>query len=124
MKKVICVVCLAFFALAGNAQDFKGTWVLDEASKQAPAIMKRMSVVAQNSSKLVSETPITMVFEEGIFTFTYSDGSIIKGGYYMVDKTLMLGSPDVSSEFKVIEQNGQLSIEIANNEKASFNKAE
>jgi formate dehydrogenase assembly factor FdhD len=122
MKKIIGIACFALFALAGNAQDLKGTWSLDETARQALTSTKSMAVAAQSSSKLASETPVTMVFENGSFRFTYVDGSTLEGGYFVSDGILSVGTAANSAEYKLVEQAGKLSIELASKQQSSFNK--
>lgn len=127
MKKVIGIACFILFALAGNAQNLKGTWVLDSGTQQAveskTANVKTMKVV-KSTPTLASGTPQTMSFEEGNFSFIYADGSVLQGGYFIKNDTIKLGTAAESAEYKIVEQNDKLTIEMGNKEQLSFSKKE
>ena len=125
MKKIICIACFALFALAANAQDLKGTWVIDATTQQvAKAKIAAVAGASGSTSKLEGEVPAKMVFEEGSFHFTYADGSTLEGGYFVENGALAVGTSDVAATYKLTEENGKLSIEIAGKQKSSFSKTE
>lgn len=125
MKRIICIACFVCLVVWANAQDIRGVWVVDEVSQQAIEVKaKKISKVSENVSKLIDEAPIAMVFEEGSFHFKYLDESTLEGGYFIENGILKLGTPDTSAEYKIVEQNGKLSVELANKQKLFFNKTE
>lgn len=125
MRKIICVVCFVVFVLTGNAQSLKGTWKVDSVSQQAISNKTKKdgaTKILANPSKLESELPIKIIFEDSYFYFTYADGSTLEGGYLLFDNILQIALPDRVSEYEVSEQDGILSLKKVGKETSMFNK--
>lgn len=127
MKKIVLVACFALFALAGKAQELKGSWVLDITQQAAESKVENTPVMIKtlegsSTNKLDNELPIKIVFEDSYFYFTYADNTVLEGGYWIEGDALKLGLPDKVAEYKIGERDGKLTIKMAGKEVSLFNK--
>ena len=112
MKKIICVACFTLFALAANAQDLKGTWVMDSTPKEV--ITTNVDDIIGKSfaddSKIEKEQPAVLFFDDYSLYLTYADNTIIWGEYRYAEGVLELFLSDGTVQYEAVLQEENLSL--------------